>query len=98
MQVLQGLKYIIVEGQWALIQVLHIISYLSWVLIMLDESIANSMLLPKGDLTIHCPTFFIRMMICFNGFALVINIIWIFLIAFNPLNVGIAFGGQDPLK
>jgi hypothetical protein len=38
------------------------------------------------------------MMIYFNGFALVINIIWIFLIALGPLNVGIAFGGQDPLK
>jgi hypothetical protein len=42
--------------------------------------------------------FFIKMMICFNGFSLVINIIWIFFIAFGQLNVGIAFGGQDPLK
>jgi hypothetical protein len=42
--------------------------------------------------------FFIKMMICFSGFALVINIIWIFFITFDPLNVGIAFGGQDPLK
>jgi len=33
--------------------------------------------------------FSIKMIICFNGFALVINIIWIFLIA---------FGGQDLLK
>jgi hypothetical protein len=38
------------------------------------------------------------MMICFNGFALFINIIWIFLIGFSPLDVGVAFGGQDPLK
>jgi hypothetical protein len=38
------------------------------------------------------------MMICFNGFALGINIIWIFLIVLDPLNVGIAFGGQDPHK
>jgi hypothetical protein len=37
-------------------------------------------------------------MIYFNGFALVINIIWIFPIAFNPLNVGVAFGGEDPPK
>jgi hypothetical protein len=42
--------------------------------------------------------FIIRMMINFNGFALFMNIIWIFLIAFGPLNVGIAFGGQDPPK
>jgi hypothetical protein len=42
--------------------------------------------------------FIIKMMICFNGFALFINIIWIFLIAFNRLDVGIAFGGQDPPK
>ncbi len=42
--------------------------------------------------------FFIKMIICFNGFALVINIISIFLIAFGSLNVGIAFGGQDPLE
>jgi hypothetical protein len=35
---------------------------------------------------------FIKMIICSNDFALVINIIWIFLIAFDPLNVGIAFG------
>jgi hypothetical protein len=42
--------------------------------------------------------FLIRMMICFNGFALFINNIWIFIIAFGPLNVGIAFGGQNPLK
>jgi hypothetical protein len=38
------------------------------------------------------------MMICFDGFALVINIIWIFIIAFGLLNVGIAFGGQDSPK
>jgi hypothetical protein len=38
------------------------------------------------------------MMIYFNGFTLIINIIWIFLIALGPLNVGIAFGGQDPSK
>jgi hypothetical protein len=31
-------------------------------------------------------------------FALVINIIWIFFITFGPLDVGIAFGEQDPLK
>jgi hypothetical protein len=31
-------------------------------------------------------------------FALVINIIWIFIIALGPLNVGIAFGEQDPFK
>jgi hypothetical protein len=31
-------------------------------------------------------------------FSLVINIIWIIPIAFSPLNVGIAFGGQDPLS
>ncbi len=48
-------------------------------------------------------SFFIRMMICFNGFVLFINIkyqisnVWIFLITFDPLDVGIAFGGQDPL-
>jgi hypothetical protein len=40
--------------------------------------------------------FLIKMMICFNGFALFINIIGIFLIVFCPLNVCIAFGGQDP--
>jgi hypothetical protein len=33
------------------------------------------------------------MIINFNGFALFINIIWIFLIALGPLDVGIAFGG-----
>jgi hypothetical protein len=38
------------------------------------------------------------MMIYFIGFALIINIIWLLLIAFGRLNVGIAFGGQDPLK
>jgi hypothetical protein len=38
------------------------------------------------------------MMICFDGFALVINIIWIFFIAFGLINVGIAFGGQDCTK
>ncbi len=38
------------------------------------------------------------MMISFNGFALVINIIRLFFIAFGRLNVGIAFGGQDPLS
>jgi len=32
------------------------------------------------------------------SFALVINIILIIHIAFGPLNVGIAFGGQDPPK
>jgi len=43
------------------------------------------------------------MMIYFNGFALFINIkyqisnVWIFFITFGPLDVGIAFGGQDPL-
>ncbi len=42
--------------------------------------------------------FFIKMMICFNGFSLFINVIWIFFIAFSPLDVGVAFGGQDPLK
>jgi len=42
--------------------------------------------------------FLIIMMICFNGFVLFINIIWIFLITFGPLNVGIAFGVQDPPK
>jgi len=38
------------------------------------------------------------MMITFYGFSLFIKIIWIFLIAFGPLYVGIAFGGQDPPK
>jgi hypothetical protein len=38
------------------------------------------------------------MMTCFNGFALFINVIWIFLIAFGPLDLGIAFGGQYPPK
>jgi hypothetical protein len=37
------------------------------------------------------------MMICFNGFALFINIKYLeFFIPFGPLDVGIAFGGQDP--
>jgi hypothetical protein len=39
MQILQGLGYIIVKGKRTLTQVLHIISYLSWVLITLDEGI-----------------------------------------------------------
>jgi hypothetical protein len=38
------------------------------------------------------------MMICFNGFSLFINIIWIFFIASGPLDVGIAFGGKNPPK
>jgi hypothetical protein len=38
------------------------------------------------------------MMICLNGFVLFINIIWILVISFDPLDVGIAFGGQDPPK
>jgi hypothetical protein len=42
--------------------------------------------------------FLVRMMICFNGFVLFINMIGIFIIAFGPLDVGIAFSGQDPLK
>jgi len=63
---------------------------------MLHEGIMNSLLLPEGDLTTYCgycPIFFIRMMI-----ALIINIIWIFLIAFGPFNVGIMFGEQNPFK
>jgi hypothetical protein len=51
MHVSQGLGYIIVKGYQTLTQVLHITSYLLWVLIMLDEGIANSLLLLKGDLT-----------------------------------------------
>jgi hypothetical protein len=61
---------------------------------MLNENITNSLLLPKRDLTTlceYCPTFFIRMMICFN-YKHHLDIF----IAFSLLNVSIAFGEQAP--
>jgi hypothetical protein len=49
----------------------------------------------NANIVLH---FLIKVMICFNGFTLFINIIWIFLITFGPLNVGIALGGQNSRK
>jgi hypothetical protein len=39
---------------------------------------------------------FIKMMICFI-YKYQISNVWIFLITFSPLDLGIAVGGQDPL-
>jgi len=64
---------------------------------MLDEGITNFLFLPMGDLIIlceYCRTFYHQNDDLLYKYQ--ISNVWIFFITFGRLDVGIAFGGQDP--